>query len=545
MSVSDDSCVSFWQVLEGKAVKTCVICDSSCSQTYRPVRWLVAVVIISPLIQGLRLEHFMKKSLVILGALVALGTIWTSAAWYTGKQLPAVLDGTLAQANRQLHAAVGPDIDGKVELLSVQTGVFSSVARYRVTFMGADESLNVLEFVDKLEHGPLPWSRVKRLALMPVMAESNYSLEKTEHSSAWFAATGDRVPLKGSVSVGYDQSLHNLLEVAPFEFKDEDGSSLSFAGATVRVDTSVGGDAIHLDWEMGRLALTRGDETPLSGELKDFKVTADLAMSAYGYYTGSMNVDSAGGSLSLGSEQALTFGKLQQRDLYRIEDGRLSLRQAFHIANIAYAGKPVGDARLAWSMQRLDPAAAGSLVKWYERHMTELETFALSQSPVLGAQIIQDPDVNAAMLQIMAGGPRVALEELSLKSASGESRLDFSVDLSGSDLSDLPFDQAVAQSVTAVSANLKLSKPMIGDLAALKATLDGLDDNAIRQASASGEMVGMIALQSEMARVKGDDILINLTYDDGQVDFNGQKMTVDQFDAFVQRRAGMIPGVTQ
>jgi len=39
----------------------------------------------------------------------------------------------------------------------------------------------------------------------------------------------------------------------------------------------------------------------------------------------------------------------------------------------------------------------------------------------------------------------------------------------------------------------------------------------------------MMALQSGMATVKGDDVVSNLHYADGMVDFNGKKMTVEEF----------------
>jgi len=86
---------------------------------------------------------------------------------------------------------------------------------------------------------------------------------------------------------------------------------------------------------------------------------------------------------------------------------------------------------------------------------------------------------------------------------------------------------------------------MIGDLAALRAKLEGLDAEQVRQASASGEMVGMIAAQSQMAQVKGDDIVLQLGYADGQVDFNGQKMSVEQFAALVQQRTAGFSGAAQ
>lgn len=478
----------------------------------------------------------MKKSLGVIGGLVVAGAACTSIAWYTGKQLPEVLEASLAQSNRQLTAALSGSGSGKVELLSLESGVFSSEARYRLTLDGAEGEHVQLDFSDHLEHGPFPWSRVKRLQLAPVMAASNYALEKNDDSAPWFAVTGEQAPLQGSMSVGYGGAIRNELQMAPFDVTGEDDFSLSFSGLTLRMDSTLEGEGLRLQGDLGRVAMATGGEAPVSVTLKGVALSTDFDMSRYGYFVGSMNIDVAESSLTFGDNQSLRFGKFEQRDVYRIEDGGLSLKQAANLADISFAGKPVGSARMAWRVERLDPEAVGSLVKWYEQNLPVLESMALGATPDAGAMMLDDPRLQAPLLKLLAGGPRIALDELSFKTANGESRFDLDLDLSGQGLEGVPLEQAFAQSVKSLRTQLKLSKPMIGDLAALRAALEGLDAEQVRQASASGEMVAMIAAQSQMATVKGDDILVQLGYADGQVDFNGQKMTVDQFAALVQQR---------
>ena len=487
----------------------------------------------------------MKKALVVIGGLVVVGAACTSIAWYTGKQLPEVLETSLAQSNRQLAAALSGSGSGKVELLSLESGLFSSEARYRLTLDGAEGEHVQLDFKDHLEHGPFPWSRVKRLQLAPVMAASNYALEKNDDSAPWFDVTGDQVPLQGSMSVGYDGAIHNELQLAPFEASGEDEFSLSFSGLTLRMDSALEGGGLRLDGELGRVALMTGGEAPVSVTLKGIALSTDLTMSSYDYFVGSMNLDIAESNLSFAANQSLHFGKFEQRDVYSIEDTGLSLKQAVNLADISFSGNPIGSTRFAWSVERLDPQAVGSLVKWYEQNLVQLQSAALGIAPDSGAQILDDPQLQAPLRQLLAGGPRITLKELALTTANGESRFDLDLDLSGKGLEGIPLEQAFAQSVKALQTNLKISKPMIGDLAALRARLEGLDAEQVRQASASGEMVGMIAAQSQMATIKGDDILVQLGYADGQVDFNGQKMSVDQFAALVKQRTAGFSGAAQ
>lgn len=125
----------------------------------------------------------------------------------------------------------------------------------------------------------------------------------------------------------------------------------------------------------------------------------------------------------------------------------------------------------------------------------------------------------------------MAVENLSFKTANGESRFNLAIDFAAPASFDLPPDQLSKQVVTEVKSKLSLSKPMIGDLATLQALLDGQTDaQAIAmQSGQAGEMVGMMAVQSGLATVQGDDVVSSLHYADGMVDFNGQKMTVEEF----------------
>lgn len=485
----------------------------------------------------------MKKTLVVIGGLVVVGAAaCTSVAWYTGQQLPEQLGAALADANQQLDRAMGARMQGKVELLSLDSHLFNSVARYRVTFSNSDGESGSLDFVDHIEHGPFPWSRLKQFQLAPVMAASTYALEKTDKTAKWFDASGDQLPLSGSASLGYGGSLRVDFKLAPLAVKGEDGTDFSFSGLTVQVDGDKGGNAMRLSAVMADMSVVGGKGSAEQMSLKGLTFAGDMTKTAHGFYVGSYAVDLAEASFAMAGQPAVKFG-LDMRDTYRIESAGLALKGIYNVSDINVAGKPLGSARIGWSMQQLDPEAIGKLSSWYEQHASEMEAIALQQAD--GSRLLNDPVLKDVLLRVLAGKPRVALDELSFKTASGESRFDLGIELAGVSLGDIPPAQALAQSVKSVQANLKISKPMIGEFAALRASQDGLDADSIRQASATGEMVGMMALQTQMATVKGDDILVRLGYADGLVEFNGQKMTLEQFQTFVQGRAGLLTGVAR
>ena len=106
-----------------------------------------------------------KPAAVLLGFVVAVGAVSAGGAWYTGKQLEPVLQTAIQNANKQLQRSMA-GVDGTLalELVSLDRGVFSSTAHYRLKAQGAafgEQTPNPeLLFVDHIEHGPLPFSRL-------------------------------------------------------------------------------------------------------------------------------------------------------------------------------------------------------------------------------------------------------------------------------------------------------------------------------------------------------------------------------------------------
>jgi uncharacterized protein YdgA (DUF945 family) len=88
---------------------------------------------------------------------------------------------------------------------------------------------------------------------------------------------------------------------------------------------------------------------------------------------------------------------------------------------------------------------------------------------------------------------------------------------------------------------------MIKDVASLQASLNGLTDpNAIaEQAQGASDMVSGMAVMTQLAKVEGENVVSNLHYANDIVDFNGQKMTVQQFFSMVTSRLGGLSTTDQ
>ncbi|HAA40247.1 MAG TPA: DUF945 domain-containing protein, partial [Pseudomonas sp.] len=79
-----------------------------------------------------------KPAVVLLGLVVAVGVVSAGGAWYTGKQLEPVLQTAIQNANKELQTSMA-GVDGTValELVSLERGVFSSTAHYRLKGQGS------------------------------------------------------------------------------------------------------------------------------------------------------------------------------------------------------------------------------------------------------------------------------------------------------------------------------------------------------------------------------------------------------------------------
>ena len=486
-----------------------------------------------------------KSAGVLVGIVVAVGAISAGGAWYTGTKLEGVLQTSVQEANKELQAAmIGSNGTANLELVSLERGTFSSVARYRLKGQGemfgdAAEGVELL-FTDRIEHGPLPFSRLVTLKWLPVMATSHYSLEKTPFTEKWFAATHDASPVKGVVNLGYDRSASGNVELLPLELALDEQSTLKFSGLNMELAVAAEAQKLKANGYMDSLtvATVAEDQTPVLMELNGLTLASDLAKGSFGYYLGQNNLELKEAKTTFGPQQAvLSLKKFEARSSTEESGSNAAGRAVYTIGDVAYNGKTLGSANMAWGIKNLDIPATLSLMQVYQTKLQPYEEAAAAAeaagepAPQLQLNEAEQAQVKAGLEKLLAAKPQVALENLSFKTANGESRFNLAMDFAAPASFDLPPDQLSKQVVTEVKSKLSLSKPMIGDLATLQALLDGQTDaQAIAmQSGQAGEMVGMMAVQSGLATVQGDDVVSSLHYADGMVDFNGQKMTVEEF----------------
>jgi uncharacterized protein YdgA (DUF945 family) len=491
-----------------------------------------------------------KSAGVLLGIVVAIGAISAGGAWYTGTRIEGVVNASLADANQQLQAAlVGHKGTASLQLVSLERHVFSSTAHYRLKGEGemfGEEPIELV-FVDHIEHGPLPFSRLVSLKWLPVMATSHYELEKTPLTEKWFAAAKDVSPLKGVVNIGYDNSTKGTLEMLPLETALDDKSSLKFSGLKLDVAASAQAQKVKADGYMDSLKLitVSEDQAPVQVELNGLTLASNLTKSTYGYYTGENTVTLSNSQTTFGAKQSvLGFKNFEMKNQTEESGTSASGRADYKVGEVSLNGKAVGSAQMAMSLKNLDIPATMSLMQIYQSRLQPYEQLAAEAAeagqpvPELKLTEAEETQLKTGLEQLLAAGPQVALENLSFKTTNGESRANLVLDLTKPQSIELPTEQLIRQLIALLDINLQVSKPMLVDVFTVQSQIDGQTDAKLiaDQATATADMFGSMAVGSQLAKLDGNNIVSKLHYANNQVEFNGQKMTVEEFVGFVMSK---------
>ncbi|MHC8297271.1 YdgA family protein [Pseudomonas sp. LB3P58] len=493
-----------------------------------------------------------KSAGVLLGIVVAIGAISAGGAWYTGTKLEGVLNTSIADANKELQAAlVGSNGTASLELVSLERHVFSSTAHYRLKGEGEmfGEAPVELLFVDRVEHGPLPFSRLVSLKWLPVLATSHYELERTPTTEKWFVAAKDKSPLTGVVNIGYDNATNGTLQLLPLDVALDDKSNLKFSGLNLDVAASAQAQKVKADGYMDSLTLSTvaEDQTPVKVELNGLTLASNLTKSTYGYYTGENTVELTDSKTTFGAKQSvLGFKKFEMKNQTEESGTSASGRADYKVGEVSLNGKTVGSAQMAMSLKNLDIPATMSLMQIYQTKLQPYERAAAEAvaagqpAPELVLTPAEEAQVKTGLEKLLAAGPQVALENLSFNTANGESRANLVLDLTKPQSMDLPPDQLTQQLIALLDVNVKVSKPMLVDLLSVQSQIDGQTDAKLiaDQATATADMFGSMAVGTQLAKLEDNNIVAKLHYANNQVEFNGQKMTVEEFVGFVMSKLG-------
>ena len=469
----------------------------------------------------------MKTPAVLAGSLIVLAAAYTGTAWYVGMEAEKTIKAAVEHANQRIVKTIGPDAGPVSAVITVEEyrrGLFSSSARYTLVLQDGEERTE-LAFQDHMQHGPFPWSLLKEGEFSPQLAHSRSQLVDTESVKNWFDAARGAMPLQADTRIGFGGTGVTTWQFAPLE-RLTDEESLSFSGGVVQVDLSNDFRNSEAEGKFASLILgsgAQGDTVALKNIAIDSSSSsaADDAVEMQSRMhvdeltvdtmaADSLHLDAITVTLDSARKGALVDGALRY-DVERIRIGEIDL------GSISMGGK----------LDRFNFEAFSAL-------MAEYDAIAREHGAEDGEDFDLTTDDEARLLArlvpLLESSPQVALEPVSWSNEEGESTLAVNMSFKPLPASDAPAQEdALAEALNEAHFELALSRPML--LQVISRAAGGGEEGRQFEMFAALIFDNYVAQlqQQGLVRVEGDRTLLSVQYENGELNVNGEPMTLDEF----------------
>ncbi|NBL89011.1 YdgA family protein [Proteus sp. G2673] len=410
----------------------------------------------------------MKKSLVAVGVIVALGVVWTGASWYMGSKIESRLQEETKLANVQLaqlakNAQFGADI--KLEIRDYKKGVFTSNADFAVVISkdaseiveDQDKKVEEIIFTTDIDHGPFPLSDLARFNLVPKLAAMNNTLVNNDTTKELFKLTKDKSLFNIHTSLAFDGAVSGEAKLNPIDFAENGGTvkttplTIEFSSdkTATNFTTAVKGDQVVVTKD--------GEETftikNIAGSVAGTKVNNDQ-------YLFNEQLLSFAEITHTSKEKASDFS-LKDFSLTTksdIKDKLFNISQTYYFKSLNVAGLEFGAGKFGYSIDKADPDAMLLLTKVYNNSLLPWNKNHFDNSEM----------VEQAVRDVLEKGLVFRIDEASLTNKSGASKLTFNLDLNAFNVKTLENQEKSPAELfnylfKNIDFNIDLSLPMLAE----------------------------------------------------------------------------------
>ncbi|MDU7868157.1 MAG: YdgA family protein, partial [Pantoea sp.] len=307
----------------------------------------------------------MKKTNVAVGVIIALGVIWTGAAWFTGKQLEKHMDQLVQNANTQLNA-YAPNSRLKISYQDYQRGVFSSKANLVIQASSQTEDNALLKpgqsviLNETIDHGPFPFAQLKHFNLIPSMASVHSELANTDAVKKLFELTQNKSLINADTRIGYSGATDTALRILPIDYQNaQTGERLATNGGTLNVSADNKGDKVSLESDVDSLALTSKNEMgqPVLFTVNGLKLNGNTHLSPEGVRVGDQSIDVEKVNASINGQDALTLHKMKGSSSFDNSAGKIGGNIDYKVDSVQLQKQDFGQAALKMKLSQFDAQA--------------------------------------------------------------------------------------------------------------------------------------------------------------------------------------------
>ncbi|WP_329611057.1 YdgA family protein [Pseudomonas sp. KNUC1026] len=309
---------------------------------------------------------------------------------------------------------------------------------------------------------------------------------------------------------------------------------LTFSGATIEGNGSFDGTRMDAKGVVDNIELaSREGDRPVRMLAKNITFKTGGIKGASGFYLGNSEVRFGEIGLQTPSTPSVSLKNLVGLGSLEELDGKLKGSVDYTLEQGSIADKPVGSLQMRWAFHDFDVNATRDLLAFYKAKVApQAEAAAQAGQPFeLELNDADQAQLQALVMALLQAKPHLELAPLGLKTANGESHLNLAMDFTAPKSVEVPPQELVEQLLSQLDMKLVVAKGTIQDLVTLQGQLGGQTDAVAlaRDAEGTANMLAGVAAMQGVARVDANDIRSDLHYEKGVVDFNGQKMTLEQF----------------
>lgn len=481
----------------------------------------------------------MKKSLVAVGVIVALGVVWTGSAWYTGKQLEGRMAELIANANAELNRA-SPEAGLTLSYQDYHRGLFHSqmqlvvkpTAGAQSAFLKPEQSV---VFAETIDHGPFPFAQLKKFNLLPSMASIRTELVNNPTTKPLFDMTKGKSFIDAQTRVGYNGSTSSDIDLLPLNYENGD-DKLAFSGAQFSADVDGAGNEIAVSGEAksGLINTVNQYGQHVQMTFNGVKTDGSTQLSDFDERVGAQKASIDKLAIAVEGKEMAVFEGISLNAKSEVQDDKKHLtgQVDYAIDALKVQNKNMGSGKLTLKVGNIDGAAMHEFSQKYN---------TASQKLLADPAVAQDPQAyQQKLMEVLAenfplllkGNPVITVAPLSWKNDKGESTFNLSLFMKDPAGVSGPASSPEAQLdryVKSLDGKLVIPMDMATELMTQIAQLEGY--NAEDAAKLAGQQIKGLAAMGQMFRVtkvEDNNITTSLQYGSGKVSLNGEQMSLGE-----------------
>jgi len=481
----------------------------------------------------------MKKTLVASGVIVALGVVWTGAAWYTGKQLEGRLADMVKQANVELKNSA-PEAGVELAYQNYQRGIFKSHLQLVVKPTSAEnvwlkpgQSVVLNETVD---HGPFPFAQLKTFNLVPAMASVKTTVVNNDVSKPLFDMAKGETPVEINSRIGYGGDTQSSISLNPLNY-DNEGEKVAFSGGEFVLSADKDGNEVSLSGEAQSGLIDAVNEYGQRVQLtfNNLKSEGSSKRASFNERIGSQKASLDKLAIAIESKEiaVLEGMNLTAKTDVASDNKTVNSQIDYTLDSLKIQNQNMGSGKLTLKVGQID----GQAWHQFSQQYSEKTKALMAQPEVMKNPELYQQGATEAFFSylplLLKGEPVITIAPLSWKNSKGESAFNMSLFLKDPATATgeaQTLSQEVDRSIKSIDSKLTIPVDMATELMTQVAKLEGYQE-ADAAKLANQQVKGMAAM-GQMFRITTLDnnvIATSLQYANGQVTLNGQKMTLEEF----------------